>query len=80
MVKNLGKHKARTRHEMRLTAQIGKYEMDQVILNLGSDTNVFPKKNLGKNGATCAPVVSDLVKNGESIENYPNWEVARGKS
>ena len=29
---------------MRLTAQIGEYEMDQVILNLGSDANVLPKQ------------------------------------
>jgi len=28
---------------MRLTAQIGEYEMDQVILDLGSDVNVLPK-------------------------------------
>jgi len=39
----IGKHKARTRHEMRRTTQIGEYEMDQVILDLGSDGNVFPK-------------------------------------
>ena len=43
IVKKLGKHKARTGHEMRLTAQIGEYEMDQVILDLGSNTNVLPK-------------------------------------
>ena len=29
---------------MRLTAQIGDYEMDQVILDLGSDANLLPKK------------------------------------
>ena len=29
---------------MRLTAQIGDYEMDQVILDLGSDANVLPKQ------------------------------------
>ena len=29
---------------MRLTAQIGEYEMDQVILDLGSNTNVLPKQ------------------------------------
>jgi len=31
-------------HEMRLTAQIGEYEMDQVILDLGLDANVLPKQ------------------------------------
>ena len=30
--------------EMRLTAQIGEYEMDQVILDLGLDVNVLPKQ------------------------------------
>ena len=30
--------------EMRLGAKIGEYEMDQVILDLGSDVNVLPKK------------------------------------
>ena len=29
---------------MRLTVQIGEYEMDQVILDLGSDANVLPKQ------------------------------------
>jgi len=29
---------------MRLTALIGEYEMDQVILDLGSDVNVLPKQ------------------------------------
>ena len=29
---------------MRLTAQIGDYEMDQLILDLGSDANVLPKQ------------------------------------
>ena len=29
---------------MRLTPQIGEYEMDQGILDLGSDANVLPKK------------------------------------
>ena len=29
---------------MKLSAQIGEYEMDQVILDLGSDANVLTKK------------------------------------
>ena len=41
--KKIGKHKARTGHEMRLTMKIGEYEMDQVILDLGLDANVLPK-------------------------------------
>ena len=43
VVWKLGKHTLRTGREMRLTTQIGKYEMDQVILDLGLDANVLPK-------------------------------------
>ena len=44
MVQKIGKHKARIGHEMRLTVEIGEYEMDQVVLDLGSDVNVLPKQ------------------------------------
>lgn len=50
LVRKLGKHKARTMHEMRLTMQIGEYKMDQVILDLGSDTNVLPKQTWERMG------------------------------
>ena len=43
-VHKLHSYKRRTGREMRLTAQIGDYEIDQVILNLGSDANVLPKQ------------------------------------
>lgn len=44
VVRKIGQRKARIGHEMRLTAQIGEYEMHQVILDLGSDANVLPKQ------------------------------------
>lgn len=44
IVQKLGKHTSQTRREMRLTAQIGEYEMDQVILDLGSYMNILPKQ------------------------------------
>ena len=44
MVKMIGKNKTRIGREMRLASQIGEYEMDQVILDLGLDSNVLPKK------------------------------------
>ena len=44
VVQKIGKHKTRTGREMRLTTQIGEYEMDQVILDLGVDANVLPKQ------------------------------------
>lgn len=37
IVRNIGRNKAWMGREMWLTAQIGDYEMDQVILDLGSD-------------------------------------------
>lgn len=43
-INKIYKNKKRTGREMRLTAQIGAYEMDQVILYLGSDANVLPKQ------------------------------------
>jgi len=44
VVRKQGKHALHTRREMRLTAQIGEYEMDQVFLDLGSDMNVLPEQ------------------------------------
>jgi len=35
---------------MRLTAQIREYEMDQVIMDVGSDVNVLPKKTWERMG------------------------------
>ena len=40
-----GKHKTRIGLEMRLTTQIGEYEMDQVSLDLESDVNFLPKQS-----------------------------------
>lgn len=57
--KKIGKLKERIGHEMRLTAQIGEYEMDQVILDLGSDANVFPKntwERMGRPMVQCSPI------------------------
>ena len=42
VVHNISGH-TRTGREMRLTAQIGEFEMDKVILDLGSDINVLTK-------------------------------------
>jgi hypothetical protein len=42
--------KKRTNGEFRLSAQIGEYDVDNVILDLGSDVNVLPKQTLGKDG------------------------------
>ena len=50
IVKKLGKHMLRTGREMRLTAQIGEYEMDQVILDLCLNMNVLPKQTWERMG------------------------------
>ena len=44
VVQKMGKHALRIEREMRLTTQIRKYEMDQVILDLGSNVNVLLKQ------------------------------------
>ena len=44
IVRKIRKHKTRMRREMRLITQIGEYEMDKVILDLGSDINVLLKQ------------------------------------
>ena len=49
-VHKLYKHKKHTGQEMQLTTQIGDYEIDQVILDLGSDVNVLPKKTWQRMG------------------------------
>ena len=43
-VHKLHSYKRLTEREMHLIAQIGDYEIDQVILDLGSDVNVLPKQ------------------------------------
>ena len=41
----------RTGREMRLTAQVGEFEMDEVILDLGSDVNVLTKQTWEQMGS-----------------------------
>jgi len=36
-------HRKRTNRDFRLSLQIGEYDVDNVILDLGSNVNVFPK-------------------------------------
>ena len=43
-VHKLHSYKRHTEREMHLTAHIGDYEIDQVILDLGYDANVLPKQ------------------------------------
>jgi hypothetical protein len=42
-VVNQALHRKRTNGEFRFNAQIGEYDVDNVILDLGFDANVFPK-------------------------------------
>ena len=41
----------RTGREMRLTAQVGEFEMDEVILDLGSEVNVLTKQTWEQMGS-----------------------------
>lgn len=64
VVRKLRKHALGTGREMRLIAQIGEYEMDQVILNLGSDANVLPKQTwecMGRHTLQWSPIQLQMV-------------------
>lgn len=50
VIRKIGKHKVRIGCKVRLNAQIGEYEMDEVIVDLGSNVNVFPKQTWERMG------------------------------
>lgn len=50
VVRKNSKNKAITEHKMRLTTQITDYEMYQVILDIFSDANIFPKQTWERMG------------------------------
>ena len=65
VVQKLGKHALHTRREMRLTTQIGEHEIDQVILDLGSDANVLPKQTwecMGRPTLQWSPIQLQMEK------------------
>lgn len=52
-------HRKRTGRKLRLSAQIGNYDMDYIILDLGSDVNVLTKQTweqMGKPRLVWSPV------------------------
>ena len=49
-VHNITRH-ARTGREMKFTAQIGDFEMDEVVLDLGSEVNVLTKQTWEQMGS-----------------------------
>jgi hypothetical protein len=44
--------KRRKNKKLHLNAQIGEYDIDYVVLDLGSEVNVMTKQDLGTNGKT----------------------------
>ena len=40
----------KTGHELRTTAQIGDYDMDYIVLDLGSDVNILTRKTWDRMG------------------------------
>lgn len=50
VVRKIRRHALHTGWEMRLTAQIGEYEMDKVILDSSSYANILPKKTWERMG------------------------------
>ena len=47
---NQVKKKFKTRRELKITAQIGDYDMDYIILDLGSDVNILMRQTLKSMG------------------------------
>jgi len=59
VVQKIGRHALHIGREMRLIKQIDEYEMDQVILDLGSNANVLPKQtweHMGKPALQWSPI------------------------
>jgi len=56
--------KQRTSHEFRINAQIGEYDIDNIVLDLGSDVNAMPKKMwelMGKTKLVWSPTTLKLA-------------------
>jgi hypothetical protein len=67
----------RTNEEFRLSVQIGEYDVDNVILDLGSDVNVLPKKTwemMGKPKLIWSPVQLRFRK---PTQDSTNWSIDR---
>ena len=45
--------KLKTGHKLRMTAQIGDYDMDYIILDLGFDANIFMRQTWENMGKPC---------------------------
>jgi len=57
-------HKKRTLQEFRINAQIGEYDIDNIVLVLGSDVNVIPKiiwELMGKPKLLWSPIALKMV-------------------
>ena len=50
---NQVRKKIKTSRELRMTAQIGDYDMDYIILDLGSDVNILTRQNWESMGKPC---------------------------
>ena len=50
---NQVRRKCKTGHELRMNAQIGDYDMDYIILYLGSDVNILTCQTLEIMGKLC---------------------------
>jgi hypothetical protein len=59
--------------EFKMTTELGGYDMDGVMLDLGSDVNIFPNKSwevMGKHKLVWSPIQLFLI--GQSIQDLPN--------
>ena len=74
-VNRVYKNNKRTGSEMQLTAQIIDYEMDQVIVDLGSDANVF-LKNHGSGWEGLSSMATNSAEDGKIAEDHSYGTIA----
>jgi len=63
--------------DMIMSAQIREYEMDQVILDLGSNANVLPNQTWEHMGKPAVAMVSYSIANGELAKDPTDGKIAR---
>ena len=59
--------------EMRMTTQIGDYDMDYIIFYLGSNVNILIRRTCQKHGKTVTRLVSHSSQARKSVEGPTYW-------
>jgi hypothetical protein len=65
--------------EFKMTTELGKYEMEGIMLDLGSDVNIFPKKSwelMGKPKLVWSPIQLRLAN---QYKDLSYWKTGEGR-